>query len=412
MEHLPLPRDVTPPGPSLVPFVCNSGYDGGPFLTYSARPGRSNSVARDILADLEYPGIASPIPLAELESVVQTWLFFGLLTAVLGSLFKPSEYVQSVAASNSLGRHGKVLDTTKLVPTVTLWMQHVHEAAMTKEESRRQHEHIAECLRLVDTALSAASYRRRPGFNPLITLSIVSVGELLSEATKYVFAIENDPQDNPSPAGWEGFHDYPDCTGQMRRGGYCPSEIDRIRNLGLKIQTYHLLLWMDRSEPSAQHLSCTHDKCQANQINLSQYTTKHRHDRCQCFDFRVDLKEVISILSRGVLPLLRIELAPYFEDLRIDVVEAKATSNYVAISHIWADGLGNPYSNALPRCQLQHLYQIVRSLLENQTNDDPGEVVFLWIDTLCCPCRACRGKEDGTKSNEDTLHRGIACSRS
>ena len=49
MEHLPLPRDVTPPGPSLVPFVCESEYDGGPFLTYSARPGLSSSVDHEIL---------------------------------------------------------------------------------------------------------------------------------------------------------------------------------------------------------------------------------------------------------------------------------------------------------------------------------------------------------------------------
>ena len=388
-----MPRDVIPPGPSLVPFVCKSEYDGGPFLTYSARPGLSNSVAHKILTDLVNAGSASLIPLAELESVVQTWLFFGLLTEVLGILFKPSEYVQSVAASNSLGGQDKVMDTSKLVPTVTLWMQQVHEAATTKEESRRQHQHIVKCLRLVGKALCAVEYRRWPSFNPLITWSIASVGELLSEATKYVFAIDNDPRGNRSRATWARFYDSPDCTGQMRRGGCCPSEIDRIRNLGLRIQTYHLLLWMDRSEPSAQHLSCTHDKCRANQINLSQYTTKHRHDRCQCSEFRVDLEEVIRILSQGVLPLLRIELAPYFEDLRIDVVEAKATSNDVAISHIWADGLRNPYANALPRCQLQHLYQIVRSLLENQTNKNPGEVVFLWIDTLCCPVEPAEAKK-------------------
>ena len=356
MEHLPLPRDVTPPGPSLVPFVCESEYDGGPFLTYSARPGLSSSVAHEILVDLDYAGRTSRISVAELESVVQTWLFFGLLNEVLGNLFKPSDYVRSVSASNAPGCYDEVLDTSKLVPTVTLWMQHVQEAANTTEESRRQHEHIAECLWLVETHLGAGSRFQRPGFNPLIRSSIASVGELLSEATDYVFAIENDDQGNLCPRVWRLIYDTPEDTGQMLRGGYCRSEIDRICNIGLKIQTCHLLLWMHRFGPSAQHQSCTDEKCQANQINLSQYTTKHRHDRCQCSDFRVDVKEVIRILSRGVLPLLRIKLAPYLEDLRIDVVEATPTSKYVAISHIWADGLGNPHTNALPRCQLQHLY--------------------------------------------------------
>lgn len=385
MEHLSLPRDVTPPGPSLVPFVCKSEYDGGPFLTYSARLGLSSSVAHEILVDLDYVGRTSRIPLPELESVVQTWFFFGLLTEVLGKLFKPSEYVRSVAVSNSLGGHDQVLDTSKLVQTVTLWMQQVHEAAKTKEESRRQHEHIPECLWLVETILSAARPLQQPNFNPSIKWSIASISELLSRATDQVFAIENPIKDNSCPSEWVIPYEDPGDIPQMLRGGYCPSEIQYVRKLSFSIQTYHLLLSMDRTGPSAQHQLCTDEKCRAQQINPKRYAAKHQRDGCQCDDLLVDVEEVTCILSRGVLPLLRLTLASQLSNLSIDVVAATPTSKYVAISHVWADGLGNPYCNALPRCQLQHLYQIVRSLLENQTNNDPGEVVFLWIDTLCCP---------------------------
>lgn len=51
---------------------------------------------------------------------------------------------------------------------------------------------------------------------------------------------------------------------------------------------------------------------------------------------------------------------------------------YVAISHVWSDGLGNPRSNALPRCQLDRISHLVRELYE-------GEPVGFWMDTICCP---------------------------
>ncbi|KAI4241580.1 MAG: hypothetical protein L6R42_011228, partial [Xanthoria sp. 1 TBL-2021] len=385
MEHLPLPRDVATPGPSLVPYVCKQEYDRGPFLTYYARLGLSDSVAHEIQLDHHYVGRNPQIPLAELESLVQTWLFFGLLTEVLGTLFEPSQYVTSNFSANAQGSHDKVLNTSQLVPAVNLWMQQVHEAANMKDESRSQYEHIAKCLHFVANMLTAIGPALQPDFNPLIRSSIASVGELLSHATNQVYAIKNFIEDNRCPGTWSLLYDKPGHTRQMLRGGYCPYEIHRIRNLSLTVQTYHFLVWMDRTRPSAQHQSCTDMECRANQINLSRYTTKHQRDGCQCPDLLVDVKDVIRILSRGLLPLLRMTLASHLGDVRIDVVEATPTSKYVAISHIWADGLGNPFSNALPVCQLQHLYQIVRSLLEKQTNDDPGDVEFLWIDTLCCP---------------------------
>ncbi|XDG01327.1 hypothetical protein ABKA04_000942 [Annulohypoxylon sp. FPYF3050] len=53
--------------------------------------------------------------------------------------------------------------------------------------------------------------------------------------------------------------------------------------------------------------------------------------------------------------------------------------SYVAISHVWSDGLGNLHQNALPRCQLRRLSDLVKAL--------PGDysAQLFWCDTICIP---------------------------
>ena len=76
----------------------------------------------------------------------------------------------------------------------------------------------------------------------------------------------------------------------------------------------------------------------------------------------------------------------------------------MALSHVWADGLGNPYANALPRCQLSYVGRIIKDLdiaarsrdirdhnvkrEDVSTQEEEGEEdekLLLWCDTLCCP---------------------------
>ncbi|KAL8689351.1 MAG: hypothetical protein Q9224_004658 [Gallowayella concinna] len=392
MEHILLPRDVANPGPSPVPYVCRDEYDGGPFLTYPARLGPSNSLALEIQLDYDIVGRVPQASCAELESFVQTWVFFGLLTEALGDFFVSSQYVRPASAVDSNEGHDKVLDTSELVPTVKMWMQQIQKSADTKEVKQNQYEHIAACLRLASTTLNAVRFSIRSDFNPWIRSSVASVGELLTRATNVVYAIKDFHRDNRCPGTWSIPYDDPRYAKQMLSNGYCPYEIHRIRNLFLTVQTYHLLIWMDRGVPSTQHQTCSDKVCRANQLDLRRYTTKHQQDECRCSDFLIDVQEVIRILSRGQLPLLRITCASRLSDVHIDIIEATPTTKYVAISHVWADGLGNPYSNSLPQCQLQYLYQNTRKFFETHANEHSAQSMFIWIDTLCCPVEPLEAK--------------------
>ncbi|KIX03171.1 uncharacterized protein Z518_06722 [Rhinocladiella mackenziei CBS 650.93] len=53
---------------------------------------------------------------------------------------------------------------------------------------------------------------------------------------------------------------------------------------------------------------------------------------------------------------------------------------YIAISHVWSQGLGNRRSNSLPLCQLRRLQRFVDALVPQERRPVP-----FWIDTICVP---------------------------
>ncbi|KAF2011119.1 hypothetical protein BU24DRAFT_472277 [Aaosphaeria arxii CBS 175.79] len=62
---------------------------------------------------------------------------------------------------------------------------------------------------------------------------------------------------------------------------------------------------------------------------------------------------------------------------------ASMKSKYIAISHVWADGLGNPSENGLPLCQVKRLRANLLKLQRLLVGDDAN--VLFWMDTLCIP---------------------------
>jgi hypothetical protein len=76
-------------------------------------------------------------------------------------------------------------------------------------------------------------------------------------------------------------------------------------------------------------------------------------------------------------------------ELKIELIESTGDICYVAISHVWADGLGNPFGNALPKCQLLGLQNLAQGVVQASGLDVPA---LLWLDTICVPCKPGAGK--------------------
>lgn len=89
---------------------------------------------------------------------------------------------------------------------------------------------------------------------------------------------------------------------------------------------------------------------------------------------------VHSILKGGSIPLV----SPYNDDdsAQLCIVEAAPGIDYVAISHVWLDGLGNLQKNALPRCQLRHLSELASNAFQFMGKT---RTPLFWVDTICCP---------------------------
>ncbi len=143
---------------------------------------------------------------------------------------------------------------------------------------------------------------------------------------------------------------------------------------------------------------------------------RHVTDGCACDHIQVDAKRLHSVLQDGGIPLVKITPLTTREDgnagFEVEVVRKRPGRQYVAISHVWSDGMGNPNGNSLLNCQVQLLYEQARRLVTDKEYiprqaGDPLEhietgmarlahftfnkargkdkSVLIWIDTLCIP---------------------------
>lgn len=60
----------------------------------------------------------------------------------------------------------------------------------------------------------------------------------------------------------------------------------------------------------------------------------------------------------------------------VKMIPSSPDRKYVAISHVWADGMGNQLSNEIPMCQFNQISKMLQ--VTAGTTD-----IHFWFDTLC-----------------------------
>ena len=399
MDHLPYPASAIGRERTIVPYVCLDKYDGGPFMTY---PTRTGSVPDLYLAGL-FPGqfllshqtqLAS-LPKRELESFYQTWLFFGLIHEMLGSVCVAEDFIYTCED------HTAVVSTSKLKPALEEWIARVQ----TDTESPPViYAHVARCLCILNAALSVRTLGSN--LDPTIKLSLASLGQTLTYAANKAFSIEYPIQDSKCPSTWPMLIGDDYWKARFLAHGWCVTEIRLILDTTLSLQTRHFLACIDKRDAEKDHQYCDTQQCMVYQNDLGAYQTKHVRKGCDCEKLCIDPDILYNILRTGALPLIRIRRGQTLKELSVDVVASRPGARYVALSHVWADGLGNPYANALPRCQLSYIGHLVNNLdlvahpqdiqhlnLKEkdegvpQEHEEEVEELLLWCDTLCCPVR-------------------------
>jgi hypothetical protein len=116
-----------------------------------------------------------------------------------------------------------------------------------------------------------------------------------------------------------------------------------------------------------------------------------------------------KLVDEGKIPLVCIKRDSNGR-ISLKAKEAKHNDKYVAISHVWSDGIGNKIRNGLPRCQLERIYKYISELLRmsagidninslmRQEKNSYFKTKLFWIDTLCIPLA-----EDLKKSAINTI---------
>jgi hypothetical protein len=189
---------------------------------------------------------------------------------------------------------------------------------------------------------------------------------------------------------------------RLRRANYCPSDVTRVVQQYSPTSLYYLSM-LQRPEQVRKHSSCTDLKCCAYQLDPSTYRTSHVDGAvdCNCTHIGPPIADVVKLIAARKIPLLTSTLDGKTGRLKINVVPYTPGLEYVAISHVWADGLGNLQDNKISTCQLLRLAKMMTALRDQRSNMEllntgrldtllrkrRGASVRFWMDTLCVPLR-------------------------
>ncbi|KAF4545445.1 Het domain protein [Lasiodiplodia theobromae] len=369
MDHIPIPKDPARPTPR-VRYYCTAEYDNSDFLTYPARIGWSEAELfnQQTWTHLDQPGKRTS---AEAAAFLQQWLFFGLLRAFFGDAFKPSDFVVSEADQD--GRR-----TTHYINSTPL--PHLLRASNGSYYTRLAH--LDRCVARAHALYMFVIYFGKK-LDPYLLLSLGLLGRSacgwLHLGTQSVgFWPAPTFKEDVFPPGWDGAHDV--LSYEMAEAGWCRRRIKLSAAL-LDLGSAYFASQLKGGDdgPGQDHGRCSASKCEAFNIVKGSYRSVHT-ESChrECGFLAVDVEELESIILDGKVPLIDVD----DEGGGISLLRGDATTDYVAISHVWSDGLGNPQRNAMPRCQVEEINRLVA---ETFANEDSRRRVPFWMDTLCCP---------------------------
>jgi hypothetical protein len=191
--------------------------------------------------------------------------------------------------------------------------------------------------------------------------------------------------------------------------GRCPSLAWRLRPSSIQ---WAWLLCQSPCNRFRNHTDCSRQACSLYNVDLSTYRSEHAGDCLACHFVGIDEQALADMIEEGALPLVSCNVDSA-GSLHIEIVRGDLQADYVAISHVWAGGMGNPRANALPECRLKELHSMIEALpAPNLLHDNHcplwfplykavhramsyeqrqrrqflrNRKILFWLDTLCVP---------------------------
>jgi Heterokaryon incompatibility protein (HET) len=389
MEHLPTVHGAPPlPVPFLSPFVQYGdeprGYSG--FRHFPALCGYESD-------NINLSGESGTKTVA----LLQTWLLFGLLTEAFGG--KPM-YLKATEFTR-ITETGDRLITTELLPKY-FWYWQARRQHDDREEVVKHAKELDRCMSLANSvfhkvaaqaatldAVAQDTWTQRS----VVLLSLATTVEYICEARRRAVGYTDSLTNSVKTLSWR----IPSLQRALRCAGWCPGETTQLMKNCNATCLYYLSL-VGRKNSGKNHEGCSNSEgCKALRIDYGNYKLLHigtNHTTCDCKPVGPRIREVAAVLDRGSLPIVAESLTGACELLELDMTYPR---NYVAISHVWSDGLGNPKENRLNACAFRHIQRLVNALY------DPKEwPVPFWIDTMCIP-----PQENHTPEQKELRKKGI-----
>ena len=405
MDYLLLPRNPTH-DLIEVPFLCTENYDGGDFFTYPLRQGWGPRSAWDWQRVFEDHS-------EQVSGFLQTWLMFGTMEHVFTRPFNIFEFACRSKSSDDM--------ILTMAPFRRLLHQHIRNTTYQDGgaetfrvlfynivisaylERSPSYKSITDGSKETDILGFLRSIHFKKSIDPRILLSISVMNTVLFEAAGREGMGRSIADSYARPTYDLPFNSL--IYFRMREDGWCPSQLFRMCKL-LNHSAMYFMSHIERPDTSRAHHMirikpppgpslpvtsqmnqnrywsgevCNQHKCVMYHFDDTTYRTKHAEGCTGCYEMVADYEEIYDILKSGSIPLiLSIDAADSSHEIRL--VESGSDVEYVAISHVWSDGLGNVQRSALPRCQMLRLSNLIRTLPGKASN-----LVLFWIDTIGCP---------------------------
>ncbi|KAK8096062.1 hypothetical protein PG999_014084 [Apiospora kogelbergensis] len=328
---------------------------------------------------------------------LQAWAIFAVIKNVFGVSLDPiqvprprggsslDDYIQGVQKDGLLQ-----FDTTDLRAVVEAWVKDTRRRVVTDSQRLNEHSRV---LKIISDAIQLwtkvhLSTRRQHAVDANLMLSAALLYEYISWASR--IACEQTTSEPVFPYAADF------VTQHMRSVGWCPAEL-RVMEHSFSLLQMWRLSFLDVPHLGKDHSPCENaDKCRAYQIEESAYKTAHDpsgHPDCQCEFVYASQSELSSILlgpAEGI-PMVQNSAPrrnPADNRLYVELIPSRTPAHpnsidWVAISHVWSDGLGNNKSNSIPLCQFNRLCKLSSSLSLPGIPERPP----FWLDTLCFPLK-------------------------
>ncbi|KAJ5844901.1 hypothetical protein N7534_008570 [Penicillium rubens] len=322
--------------------------------------------------------------------MLQALLTFGLLEAVTETKVAECTLLHPLPSKENL--EPRMVITSANIPRLLAnWRSRIRSlASEAPDQATRWSCRVQTALKQALALLEAEVLR--PGFSVFraaglderdhaqILIQIGSLAEMVVSSS-YVFPV-NSPRQGFS---WSFLlATTPVVKDEMVASGWCPFTIEVLSETVKMLAYARVCPPMVRESGSStstahMHRQCSKKACVANNIpDSGAYEPRHVVSPCACRKLEAG-KDVVDLLLDGRVPVIKTK--PAMQDTHEPALCAAdaASTTYIAISHVWADGLGSTAEAGIPSCQITRLSAMVQKIA-------PNSFTF-WLDSLCVPAR-------------------------